>query len=208
MAFLTERFPDRISRGARGGPRRKTTIVTLHSGREERNASWSSSRREYDVGFAVRSNDDLQVVVAFFEAANGQLDGFRFKDWADYKSGTPSRAISARDQALGTGDGATTEFQLRKAYAAGSSTYWRTITRPVEGRVKVALDDLEQFAGWEVDVDTGVVTFDTAPALGVSVSAGFEFDVPARFDTDQLQSVLDIERTGSIDTIPIIEIRE
>ena len=52
------------------------------------------------------------------------------------------------------------------------------------------------------------MTFDTPPATGVAVTAGFEFDVPARFDTDQLQSVLDIERTGSIDTIPIIELKE
>ena len=145
MPFLDARFPDAISRGARGGPRRRTTIVSLHSGREERNASWANSRREYDVGFAVRSNDDLQEVVAFFEAANGQLDGFRFKDWSDYKSGVPSRAISARDQALGTGDGVETDFQLRKGYVAGGRTYWRVITRPVAGRVRVARDGLEQF---------------------------------------------------------------
>ncbi|MFG6637178.1 TIGR02217 family protein [Sulfitobacter sp. 1A12126] len=208
MAFHDVRFPDNISRGARGGPRRRVQIVTLHSGFEERNASWSASRREYDVAFGIRSTDQLQQVTAFWEAVGGQLMGFRFKDWGDYKSCSQSRVVSARDQALGVGDGVQTEFQLRKGYTSGAGTYWRPITRPVQARVHVALDGLETFSGWSVDPSTGVVTFDTAPEVDVEVSAGFEFDVPARFDTDYMPTNLDIERKGSIESIPIIEIRE
>ncbi|MCP4243951.1 MAG: DUF2460 domain-containing protein [bacterium] len=208
MGFLSQRFPDGISRGARGGPRRRTTIVTLHSGREERNASWAASRREYDVAFAVRANETLHRVIQFFEAANGQLHGFRFKDWSDYRSGSPIQPVSATDQEIGTGDGTQREFQLRKAYSAGSEIFWRTITRPVIGTVSVAIDGVVQPSGWSVDLQTGLVTFDAPPAFGDTISAGFEFDVPARFDTDVIQTVLDIERTGSIDSIPIIEIRE
>lgn len=208
MAFHDVRFPDNISRGARGGPRRRVQIVTLHSGFEERNASWSASRREYDVAFGIRTADQLQVVTAFWEAVGGELDGFRFKDWGDFKSCPQSRAINARDQALGTGDGSATEFQLRKGYKSGGLAFWRAITRPVAGKVKVALNDAEQFTGWSIDEATGVVTFDSAPGSGVEVSAGFEFDVPVRFATDYLPTNLDIERTGSIESIPIIEIRE
>lgn len=209
MAFHDVRFPDNIGRGARGGPRRRTQVVTLYSGHEERNGSWKRSRREYDVSFGIRSNDHLQKVIAFFEARNGKLFGFRFKDWSDYKSGSaPSRAIDARDQALGTGDGSTTAYQLQKAYGDAVASYIRPITRPVSGTVRVALDEVEQFSGWSVDTSTGIVTFDTAPGEGVQVSAGFEFDVPGRFDTDSIDTTLDIERNGSIDSIPIIEIRE
>ena len=82
MAFHEVQFPDNISRGARGGPQRRTQIVELASGREERNASWSASRRRYDVSYGVRRADDLHAVVAFFEARLGRLYGFRFKDWA------------------------------------------------------------------------------------------------------------------------------
>ena len=207
--FHDERFPDRISRGARGGPRRRVEIVTLQSGHEERNASWSASRRSYDVAFGLRSNDDLQRVVTFFEAVGGQLHGFRFKDWSDYKSSpVPSRVITSRDQIIGTGDASTQTFQLVKTYASGSLEYRRTITRPVAGKTVVALNDEEQVGGFSVDHTTGLVTFDVPPAAGVVVSAGFEFDVPARFDTDALDVTLDIERTGSISSIPIIEIRD
>lgn len=208
MAFHEVRFPDTISRGARGGPRRNTQVVSLTSGHEERNASWADSRREYDVAFAIRRADDLQQVTAFWEAMNGRLIGFRFKDWGDHKSCPQSRVISARDQLLGVGNGSVTAFQLRKAYGSGALTYWRSITRPVAGKVRVALGGLEQFDGWSVDVSTGVVSFVAAPGNGVEVTAGFEFDVPARFDTDYIPTNLDIERTGSIESIPIVEIRE
>jgi len=81
MAFHEIRFPDNISRGARGGPERRTQIVELASGDEERNASWANSRRRYDAAYGIRRADDLASVVAFFEARNGRLYGFRWKDW-------------------------------------------------------------------------------------------------------------------------------
>lgn len=207
MAFHEVRFPDDISRGARGGPERRTQIVELASGDEERNASWANSRRRYDVAYGIRRADDLAAVVAFFEARNGRLHGFRFKDWADHKSCLPSQTPGPADQPVGTGDGATTTFQLVKRYASGGQTWVRTITKPVVGTVRVALDGVEQASGWSVDTTTGVATFDTAPAAGVAVTAGFAFDVPVRFDTDALDVTLDLERLGSITSIPLLEIR-
>jgi uncharacterized protein (TIGR02217 family) len=58
-----------------------------------------------------------------------------------------------------------------------------------------------------IDTATGVVTFGTAPAAGIEITAGFEFDVPVRFDSDTLDVTLDIERLGSITSIPLLEIR-
>jgi uncharacterized protein (TIGR02217 family) len=207
MAFHEVRFPDNISRGARGGPERRTQIVELASGDEERNASWANSRRRYDVAYGIRRADDLAAVVAFFEARNGRLHGFRFKDWGDHKSCLPSGMPSPTDQAIGTGDGATTAFQLVKRYASGSQTWLRTITKPVAGTVRVAFDGEEQLSGWSVDTTNGVVTFDSAPAEGVAITAGYAFDVPVRFDTDALDVTLDLERLGSITSIPLLEIR-
>jgi uncharacterized protein (TIGR02217 family) len=207
MAFHEIRFPDNISRGARGGPERRTQIVELSSGDEERNASWANSRRRYDAAYGVRRADDLAVVVAFFEARNGRLYGFRWKDWGDYKSCLPSGTPAANDQAIGTGDGATTAFQLVKAYDSGAQSWTRTITKPVAGTTIVAIDGTIQSSGWSVDATTGVVAFTTAPATGVAITAGFEFDVPVRFDTDRLDVTHDIERLGSISSIPLIEVR-
>lgn len=207
MAFHEVRFPDNISRGARGGPERRTQVVELASGDEERNASWANSRRRYDVAYGIRRADDLAAVVAFFEARNGRLHGFRYKDWADYKSGLPSQPTTPTDQQIGTGTGSLKTFQLAKRYISGAQSWTRTIAKPVASTVRIALGMEEQMSGWTVDATTGVVTFTTAPGNDVIVRAGFEFDVPVRFDTDVLDVTLDIERLGSITSIPLLEIR-
>ena len=207
MAFHEIRFPDSISRGAKGGPERRTRIVELASGDEERNASWANSRRRYDVSYGVRRADDLAAVVAFFEARNGRLHAFRFKDWSDYKSCLPSAAPAPTDQIIGTGNGSTTTFALTKTYASGAQSWARAILKPVAGTVTVSLNGVAQGSGWSVNTTTGIITFAAPPATGAVIRAGFEFDVPVRFDTDELPVTLDIERTGSIPSIPLIEVR-
>jgi hypothetical protein len=54
-----------------------------------------------------------------------------------------------------------------KHYPSGSVIEVRTITKPVAGTVKVYLDSVEQLSGWPVDTTTGLVTFGTAPSLGL-----------------------------------------
>jgi uncharacterized protein (TIGR02217 family) len=207
MAFHEVRFPDDISRGARGGPERRTQVVELASGDEERNASWADSRRRYDAAYGIRRADDLAAVIAFFEARNGRLHGFRWKDWGDVKSSLPSTPVTPIDQVLGNGDGATTAFQLVKRYESGSQAWVRRIVKPVAGTVRVALAGVDQASGWSVNATTGIVTFATAPGADVLVTAGFEFDVPVRFDTDRLDVIWDLDRLGSIASIPLVEVR-
>ncbi len=207
MSFDEVRFPDNIGRGARGGPERRTRVVELASGREERNAVWADSRRRYDISYGIRRADDLAVVIAFFEARNARLRGFRFKDWSDYRSCPPSGTPGALDQPIGTGTGSATTFQLAKRYSSGSLTWTRSIQKPVAGSVLIALGGVVQPAGWSVNPATGIVTFGTPPGSGVAVTAGFEFDVPVRFDSDSLDVTLDFERLGTIQSIPLIEVR-
>jgi uncharacterized protein (TIGR02217 family) len=207
MAFHEARFPAGISFGSSGGPERKTEIVTLGSGFEERNAIWANSQRRYDVGYGVKTLDDIHAVIGFFEARLGRLYGFRFKDFSDFKSCAPNADVTPADCALGTGDGSTTQFALRKTYQSGAGSWVRPIKKPVDGSVRVALNGVEQTTGWSVDTVTGLVTFSAAPESGVSVQAGFEFDVPVRFDSDSLSINLASFRTGEIPSIPIVEIR-
>ena len=209
MAFHEVRFPADVSFGSSGGPERRTQIVTLGSGREERNAPWADSRRRYNAGYGVRSLDDLHAVIAFFEARRGRLHGFRFKDWTDFKSCSPGSEPGPFDQRIGTGDGSATAFALAKAYASGGESYVRAITKPVAGTVRVAVGGVELTAGtgFAVDAGTGVVTLASAPTAGTPVTAGFAFDVPVRLDTDFLDVDLSAFRAGQIPSIPLVEIR-
>jgi uncharacterized protein (TIGR02217 family) len=204
--FHEIRFPTSIAFHSSGGPERKTEIVTLGSGYEERNGVWSASRRRYDVGYGVRTLDDIHAVIAFFEARNGRLYGFRFKDFSDFKSCPPATAISPLDQPIATGDGTSRSFALKKTYSSGPAAFSRTIAKPVAGSVRVAVSGVEQ-SGFTLDPATGLVSFAAAPPGGAAVTAGFEFDVPVRFDTDSLSINLAAFRAGEIPSIPLIEIR-
>jgi uncharacterized protein (TIGR02217 family) len=206
-AFHDVRFPLDVARGASGGPRRLTDVVTLASGREQRNQRWAHSRRRYDAGYGVKSLADLAAVVAFFEARRGRLIGFRWRDPLDFRSGAPGVAPTALDQPLGAGDGTNRVFQLAKTYGTAPNTYVRPITRPVAGSVLVAVAGAALAANlYTVDHAAGLVTLTTAPANGAAVTAGFSFDVPVRFDTDELDVELSAFNAGEIPRIPIIEI--
>lgn len=210
MTFHDVRFPASLSLGSVGGPERRTEIVTLANGHEERNSPWAHSRRRYDAGMAMRSLDDMQTLVGFFEARQGRLYGFRWKDWADYKSGAASAEPGLDDQVIGHGDGATTVFQLSKTYRSGEGAYTRPITKPVGGTVRIALKGIEQTEGlhWTLDYATGRVTFASAPGEQALVTAGFEFDVPVRFDTDLIQTSVAAFRAGDMPQVPVIEVRQ
>lgn len=209
MAFHDIRFPANLSFGSVGGPERRTEIVTLQNGHEERNTPWAHSRRRYDAGVGLRSLDDVETLIAFFEARGGALNGFRWKDWSDHKSCSASMAPSALDQVLGTGDGVRTAFQLVKTYRSGLQSYTRPITKPVAGTVLVAVaeDPKVESLEFSIDTTTGVVSFVDPPALGAQVTAGFEFDVPVRFATDSIQTSVASFQAGDVPSVPIMEVR-
>lgn len=209
MGFHEVRFPANLSFGSVGGPERRTEIVTLQNGFEERNTPWAHSRRRYDAGVGLRSLDDVEALIAFFEARRGQLFGFRWKDWADFRSSLATRAVSAGDQPIGQGDGVQTAFGLVKTYRSGLETYVRPIAKPVLGTVRVAIAGDPKIEGQEFTVDpaTGIVTFAFPPDLGAQITAGFEFDVPVRFDTDRIQTSVASFKAGDVPSVPVVELR-
>jgi len=209
MAFHEIRFPANLSFGSVGGPERRTEIVTLANGFEERNTPWAHSRRRYDAGVGLRSLNDVETLIAFFEARAGQLHGFRWKDWSDFKSCPPSAVPGPEDQLIGTGDGVRTVFPLQKTYVSGLQSYARPIRKPVAGSVVVSVSEDPKFEGLEFSVnhETGDVSFALPPEIGTRVSAGFEFDVPVRFDSDTVQTSVASFQAGDVPSVPIVEIR-
>ena len=209
MAFHEVRFPASLSFGSVGGPERRTEIVTLANGFEERNTPWAHARRRYDGGMGLRSLDDLEALIAFFEARQGQLIGFRWKDWSDFKSCAPSQEISSSDQLIAVGDEVTDTLRLTKSYRSGDFSYTRPISKPVAGtvRISVAGDPLQDGVDFTVDDASGMVTFTSPPDLGADVRAGFEFDVPVRFDTDAIMTSVSSFQAGEAPNIPIVEVR-
>lgn len=205
--FHEVRFPTDVALGARGGPERRTDVATMRSGAEERNSIWAGSRRKYNAGYGVKTFAQLEKVLAFWEERRGRLYGFRWKDRLDWKSCPSSAAPGPNDQVIGTGNGATTAFQLVKTYGGALAPWARQIRKPVAGTVLVSVNSAQQTSGWSIDMATGIVTFSSAPMSGAIVRAGYEFDVPVRFDADYLEVDYSHFEAGQIPNIPVVEIR-
>lgn len=197
-AFVEIRLPVDISYGSSGGPEYSTDVTITHGGFEQRNINWADARAQYNVAHGVKTQAQLDELIAFFRARKGRAYGFRFKDWTDYQG------IA---EVLSIGDGITTNFQLVKHYSSGGITETRAIKKAVAGTVQLYLDAVLQTSGVSVDTATGIVTFATPPANGVEIMADFEFDVPVRFDTDKLSASIDSYGSHSWMDIPLIEVR-
>lgn len=195
MSFDEIQFPASIARGSSGGPQFATVVVAAGSGGEQRVAQWESPRRRWTVAQDLRTPAQMEELVAFFVARQGRLRGFRFKDHADFR-------VSTREDLV---ELTATTFQLVRRYTSGGVTRVRTIKKPVAGTVQIWNGTTEITSGWTVDTTTGVVTFGGDP--GYTPSWTGEFDVPVRFDVDQMEIVLDDAQVRSWGGIAIVELR-
>lgn len=208
MAFDNVSFPLDIALNSVAGPEFSTEVTETAGGWEKRNQNWSGARLRFNVATGVRTVQDYEELLAFFYGRAGRARAFRFRDWSDFKSCGVLATPAATDQVLGTGDGAVQFYQLLKSYVSGPVTHRRKITRPVSGTVTVALGGINQPTGWTVDVNTGLITFAVPPAAGIAVSAGFQYDVPSRFDIDRLEPIHLFREAVQLPELPVVEVRE
>ena len=192
--FLDIAFPGSVGRGATGGPGFSTQIVTLASGAEQRNVNWSQARGRWNISTGIRSRADMAAVIAHFHVVKGRAYSFRFKDWNDF---------DAADQAMV--QIAPTVWQIVKRYNRSGYEHVRTVTKPVSGTVavKIAGSPVTPAA---IDTLTGRITFASAP--GSAPTASFQFDVPVRFDTDNLPvqaNAWDLQIVNNIDLVEVLE---
>jgi uncharacterized protein (TIGR02217 family) len=202
MTIHAVQLPENIERGAEGGPEFLTDIITVGGGAESRNAKWAFPRIGFDIGYGLRSMNDIHTVRDFFWARRGRLFGFLFKDWGDYEVTTATT--------FGTGDAVETAFQLIKTYNDGFTTFNRPISRPLTYNIYV--DTILQTEGggadYTIDTTTGIVTFNAAPAASADITWDGTFLVPVRFDDDRLDINIEVWQAGRIQSIPIVELRE
>ena len=189
MAFIETQFPTDISRGATGGPGFVTDVIVMNSGFEQRNSNWEDSRCTFDVSHGVKSQAQHDILVAFFRVMKGRSNGFRFKDWSDFTASGSEGIFTAID---------ATHFQMTKRYTTAGNNHDREITKPVTGTVAVTGGTVSS-----INYTTGIVTMTT----GTPTSWTGEFDVPCRFDIDQMKASIDHYQIYSWGGIPIVEIR-
>ncbi len=198
QAFHEVQFPPKIAYGASGGPEFSTSIATSINGFEQRNINWHHPRGRWDISTGIKDAGDIEEILAFFRARRGKAYGFRFKDWSDYE---------AVYELIGVGDGEQKSFELIKEYTSGGYQYIRRILKPVETTVKIYIDG-EVVLNYKLDTTTGIVTFNKPPKSGVNIRSDLEFDVPVRFDTDQIIVRASGPGRFVVDSVPLIELRQ
>jgi len=204
VPFHEVQFPPGISYGARGGPGFNTTVLMLASGQERRNQNWSRSRGQWDVAHGVKTEEQFAEILKFFYARRGKAFGFRFKDWSDYQLPFPGETRPT----LMTTNGSTNTVQIVKVYGDGAATYTRTIYKPVSGSISLYNNGVLT-TDYSVSYTTGVITLGAtlAATTGRAITISCEFDVPVRFDTDQMQASIDELDSFTWGQIPLIELR-
>lgn len=203
VMFHEGRLPVAAGPGSSDGPEWRTQVLVLSSGREVRNATWAAPRRKWDLVTVPLDMTAAQTVQGFFDARRGRLQGFRYRDPAACSTAAPGAAPSSLDQTIGEGDGEKLSFQLVLGQGASEST----ICKPVAPSVVIALDGDAMSEGWSVDEATGIILFESPPAHGVVITAGFEFDWPVRFDTDHLEITYSSPGIGQVIRLPLVELR-
>lgn len=194
MSFLDIRFPPKISLGATGGPEFRTDVIITASGAESRNQNWSAARSRYDVSHAARREAVWRELIAFFLMAAGKAYSFRFKDWTDYVCAVGEGSFISEAGSPSTG------LQMVKEYTFGGNIYYRPITKPINGTITLV-------GGGTLDYSTGIVDG------GSPTSWSGEFDIHARFDTDEMvhetiNKMDDGELLVGWRSIPIVEVRD
>jgi uncharacterized protein (TIGR02217 family) len=189
------RLPEDIERGTVGGPGFKTTVITLASGTERRNSEWSLTRGRFNIGYGVQRREDMEAVYSFFHARHGRARGFRFRNWLDFR---------VKHEGVLEVDGQPLQRQLVRFYADPANPYTKPVILPVANTLEIFVNQVKVTTGWQLKPG-GIVEFATDP--GLDVLASFEFDIPVRFDLDNLNVQLNTYTEGSIPSIPVTELR-
>ena len=217
MAFFDDvRLPDNVERGASGGPGFNTSIRALTSGFEKRNKNWEKSRGRWNVGYGITTQSALDGVINTFYVVSGQADGFRFKDWGGFQIGDTTTPDITTRQLIGLTDTVTATFQIFKRYTRGANNFDRTINKIVVGTLRVWVDNVEITEGagageFAIDNNTGIITLGSTLVAqsGTEVEVLCEFDVPVRFNQDQIDIVTEgVFSKDAVISIPSIEIME
>ena len=196
MSFLETRFPESISFNSSSILEFNTSVITTKNGSEQRNINWNSNKMKFNIINGIKTKAELDEIIAFFRNVRGKAYGFRFKDWSDYQ---------AENQLIGVGDGETKDFQLIQDDRTNTNYYIRKITKPVISTIKIFIDGTST-NDVNIDLKTGIVSFNEAPSIDAVITATFEFDVPVRFDSDMLEITMNTINTGKVKDITLIEI--
>lgn len=217
MSFLDIYMPEEIpGYPCVSAPRTNTSIQVSAGGGEHRNQNWEHPLHTFIMPEGIRAWSAVQSLGKMWKITAGPFYSFAWRDPLDFSSGdldVPNPEVdpvpTMTDQFVGFGTGFTDSFQLIKTYSYGSEEYDRDIHLPVLATVVVADNGvLVSDSLYTVSRPGGIITFDTPPANGRSITAGFLFDCEVRFESDDaFEGILRTWQAGGFSDLTLIEVR-
>lgn len=207
------RLPEDIERGASVGPMFQTSIVALSSGKEDANQDWQEDLIVADIAWGMMPDEDassediengFKRIFEFFVLRRGRHRGFLFRNPLDSEG---------LNQVMRPNLAVPRTFQLTKTWQDSATSYTKRITRPVDASIVLAHNGtvIPRAGGsgvpaWQ-HVGKGVIQFAADAPAGI-YTASYTYDVPMRFETDNLRIVLESLKAGEVPEITIQQIRE
>lgn len=178
----TPRFPACPSFGFTATAIYEVTKIRTVGGQEDRNAATEQPLWAFSATVGPREEDEIQELNEWHNALGGEEVGFRFQNYADYKSCRINQTPAATDCPLVLIDGSPPLYQLTKRYTVGAKSRALDILKPVQGTILIADNGVTKTEGadYSIDYTTGLVDLNFTP-VG-PLTWGGEFDLPVRFD--------------------------
>jgi len=157
------------------GPTFQTTVTPLSGGYEDRNQDWQIALWRYDCEFQNRDLSEMRSFMAHFLGRRGRANTFPLRDPLDN---------SLTDQNIGTGDGSTAAFQIRKTYSDTDRPYFRIIT--IVSSLVVKVNGVTKTNAVHYNEANGLVTFTggNIPTAGQAITVSCDFLIRVRYDVD------------------------
>lgn len=188
-----EIMPEWMSFGADGGPEFDVSIVISNAGVESRNLTSELPRFSYDVPYLGITGPKRRKLTAFFITHCGPAYSFRFFDHLDHE------IVAGEGAFIGIDGSPANDYQLCKVYTFGARTFYRKITKPINGK-------LTWDGGGSMDWDSGVVTGGTPTnPLG-------QFHMHGRFNVSRLSATIHNKNNTrglivDIPSLPVVEVK-
>lgn len=197
-------------------PSHLTFITASPSGREVRNPEREARRLKFNAAAGVKTLDDVELLITWHAAMEGQAYGFLLTDWLDYEVTQADRVLYNTGGLVVKTRGRATlisgsTHQLEKWYTVGARTFKRKLTRPKSGTVAVYFDGslATVTTQYTIDYTTGILTVVSGSPTVISWTG--QFHVPVRFEQAELPLELLLYRPDSktglseVPEIPLIE---
>ena len=196
--FHNIKFPDNICYDIVNSIIYDTNIIKSKNGREQRIINFSSGKNLYKLIYKFQNKNEIEKIVNIFNIVKGRANGFRFKDWFDYR--IEKQQIAIDDARI---------LYLYKDYRIDNVVYRKRIYKPVENSIEIFINGEKDNSIIKfVDYDNGTIEFydNLLVNSGNKIEISCEFDIPVRFNSDKLNIITKNKNQYETEPIELIEI--